>query len=121
MLSPLHHHMLTLPGYLTVLSCTQNPSNIEHDNIHESEMAGCHGMTSLPLPCPPLATSDPFHLCSAPSASTPLQLRSMLVQLTQLHHAHSQTNHRSILNPLGPGSHAKGCCLYTLSTFVLFA
>ena len=76
----------------------------------------CHGMTSLPLLHPPLATSEPFHLHSAPSASTPLQLRSMLVQLTQLHHAHSQTNHGSTPDPFGPGSHAKGHCLYTLST-----
>src|SRR5258708_3996484 len=27
----------------------------------------CHGMTSLPLLHPPLATSKPFHLCSAPT------------------------------------------------------
>src|SRR5258707_15074561 len=47
-------------------------------------------MTSLLLLCPPLATSEPFHLCSAPPASTPLQLQSMLVQLTQLHRTHSQ-------------------------------
>src|SRR5258705_9324748 len=88
----------------------------------ESEdIYACHGMTSLPLLRPPLATSDPFHLCSAPSASTLLQLRSMLAQLTQLHCTHSQTNHRSILDPFGPGSHAKGHHLYTLSTFVLFA
>src|SRR6266436_7270840 len=33
MLSPLHHHMLTLPRYLTMLSCTWNPSNVEHDSI----------------------------------------------------------------------------------------
>src|SRR5258708_12277075 len=32
--------------------------------------AECHGMTSLPLPCPPLATSEPFCLHSASSAST---------------------------------------------------
>src|SRR5258708_5225654 len=83
--------------------------------------AECHGMTSLPLPCPPLATSEPFCLHSASSASTPLQLRSMLVQLMQLHHAHSWTNHRSTPDPFRPGSHAKGRCLYTLSTFVLFA
>src|SRR5260370_13389220 len=49
----------------------------------------CHGMTSLPLLHPPLATSEPFCLCSAPSTSTLLQLRSMLVQLTQLHCTHS--------------------------------
>src|SRR5258708_24811524 len=47
-------------------------------------------MTSLPLLCPPLATSEPFCLCSAPPASTPLQLQSMLAQLTQLHHTHSR-------------------------------
>ena len=27
----------------------------------------CHGMTSLPLLCPPLAASNPFHLHSAPT------------------------------------------------------
>src|SRR5258708_36097661 len=31
MLSPLHHHMLALPRYLTALSCTRNPSDIKHD------------------------------------------------------------------------------------------
>ncbi len=31
MLSPLHHHMLTLPRYLTTLSHTQNPSDVKHD------------------------------------------------------------------------------------------
>ncbi len=36
--------------------------------------AGCHGMTSLPLLCPPLAASDPICLHSAPSAPTLLQL-----------------------------------------------
>src|SRR5258708_5316988 len=34
----------------------------------------CHGTTSLPLLCPPLATSDPICPHSAPSTSTPLQL-----------------------------------------------
>src|SRR5258708_9997446 len=81
----------------------------------------CHGTTSLPLLCPPLATSNPIHLHSASSASAPLQLRCILAQLVQLCHTHSQTNHRSIPDPFGPGSHAQGCCLYTLSTFVLFA
>src|SRR5258708_35602466 len=38
----------------------------------------CHGTTSLPLLHPPLAASEPFHLCSAPPTSTLLQLRSML-------------------------------------------
>src|SRR5258708_29423550 len=88
----------------------------------KGRMAGhCHGMTSLPLLHPPLATSKPFCLCSTPSTSTLLQLQSMLVQLMQLHHAHPQTNHGSTLDPFGPGSHAKGRCLYTLSTFILFA
>src|SRR5258708_23326789 len=32
-LSPLHHHMLTPPGYLTMLSHTRNPSNVECDSI----------------------------------------------------------------------------------------
>src|SRR5258708_14700049 len=36
--------------------------------------AWCHGTTSLPLLHPPLAASEPFCLCSAPSTSTPLQL-----------------------------------------------
>src|SRR5258708_3421987 len=31
MLSPLHHHMLTPPRYLTAPSHTQNPSDIERD------------------------------------------------------------------------------------------
>ena len=31
MLSPLHCHMLTLPGYPTTLSCTRNPSDVKHD------------------------------------------------------------------------------------------
>src|SRR5258708_32509566 len=81
----------------------------------------CHGMPSLPLLCPPLAASDPFCLCSTPSTSPPLQLQSMLVQLMQLHCTHSQTNCGSTLDLFRPGSHAKGHCLYTLSTFVLFA
>ncbi len=78
----------------------------------------CHGMTSLPLLCSPLATSDPFHLHSTSSASTPLQPWCVLVQLC---HAHSRTNWGSMPDPFGPGSHARGCCLYTLSTSVLFA
>src|SRR5258708_26635122 len=81
----------------------------------------CHGMASHSLLCPPLAASNAIRLLSAPSASTLLQLQSILVQLVQLCHAHSQTNCRSIPGLFGPGSHAKGCCLYTLSTFVLFA
>src|SRR5258708_387917 len=70
---------------------------------------------------PPLAASDPIHLHSTPYASTLLQLQSILVQLMQLCHAHSRTNCGSILDLFGPGSHAKGHRLYTLSTFVLFA
>src|SRR5258708_4009391 len=31
MLSPLHHHTLTPPGYPTMPSHTQNPSDIKHD------------------------------------------------------------------------------------------
>src|SRR5258706_11509200 len=31
-LSPLHHHMLTPPGYPTAPSRTQNPSDIERDS-----------------------------------------------------------------------------------------
>src|SRR6266436_9634944 len=34
MLSPPHHHMLTPTGYPTALSCTQYPSNVEHDISH---------------------------------------------------------------------------------------
>src|SRR5258707_124122 len=83
--------------------------------------ANCHGMTSLPLLCPPLATSNPIHLHSTSSTSTLLQLQCTLAQLVQLHHTHSQTNCGSIPDPFGPGSHAKGHHLYTLSTFVLFA
>ncbi len=81
----------------------------------------CHGMTSLPPLCPPLATSNPICIHSTSSASAPLQLQCILVQLVQLHCTCSQTNHRSIPDPFRPGSHAKGCHLYTLSTFVLFA
>src|SRR5260221_1663535 len=80
----------------------------------------CHGTTSLPLLHPPLATSEPFHLCSAPSTSTHLQLQSMLAQLMQLHCAHSQTNLGSTPDRFRPGSHAKGPSLYILSTSRLF-
>src|SRR6266446_1038356 len=86
-----------------------------------AQIVACHGTTSLPLFCPPLATSDPICLHSTSSASTLLQLQCVLAQLVQLHCAHSQTNCRSIPDPFGPGSHAKGHHLYTLSTFVLFA
>src|SRR5258708_23036690 len=86
-----------------------------------SEITQCHGMTSLPPLCPPLPASNPIHLHSTPSAFTLLQLQSILAQLIQLHCAHSRTNHRPIPDPFGPGSHAKGHHLYTLSTFVLFA
>src|SRR5258708_26225814 len=72
----------------------------------------------LQLPPPPLCL---LCLHSASSTSTLLQLQCILAQLIQLHHAHSQTNHGSTPDPSGPGSHAKGCCLYTPSTFVLFA
>src|SRR5258705_8768557 len=33
MLSPLHHHTLTLPGYPTTPSHTRNPSNVKHDKL----------------------------------------------------------------------------------------
>src|SRR6266436_986997 len=56
----------------------------------------CHGTPSLPLLHPPLAASDPICLHSTPSASTLLQLQSILVQLMQLCHTHSWTNHKSI-------------------------
>src|SRR5258708_16553244 len=89
--------------------------------VHDSKVGPCHGMTSLPLLRPPLATSDPICLLSVPSASTPLKLQSVLMQLVQLCHTHSQTNCRSIPDLFGPVSHAKGHHLYTLSTSVLFA
>src|SRR5260370_32676014 len=41
-----------------------------HGQALPQAAAECHGMTSLPLPCPPLATSEPFCLHSASSAST---------------------------------------------------
>src|SRR5258708_3112689 len=68
-------------------------------------------MTSLPLLCPPPATSSPFCLHSTPSTSTLLQLLSMPAQLMQLCHAHSHTNHGSTPDLFRPGSHAKGCCV----------
>src|SRR5258705_4708951 len=70
---------------------------------------------------PPFPFSAHLWLPLTPSASTLLQLRSILAQLMQLHCAHSQTNCGSILDLFGPGSHTKGHHLYTLSTFVLFA
>src|SRR5258708_23798316 len=91
-------------------------------------MGLCHGMTSLPLLHPPLATSNPICLHSTPSAPTPLHLPPLhsnsdayLCNLCNLWHTHSLTNCGSILDPFRPGSHAKGRHLYTLSTFVLFA
>src|SRR6266446_6743980 len=53
---------------------------------------GCHGMTSLPLLCPPLAASDPICLHSASSTSALLQLQCTLGQLAQLCCTHSRTN-----------------------------
>src|SRR5258707_4737753 len=50
MLSPLHHHMLTPPGYLTMLSCTWNPSNIECDSI-----------SRLPHDCHTWLTNATYH------------------------------------------------------------
>src|SRR5258708_37899590 len=40
-LSPLHHHTLTPPRYLTVPSHTQNPSDVEHDNLTQSSQCPC--------------------------------------------------------------------------------
>src|SRR5258708_15381518 len=40
MLSPLHHHMLTLPRYPTVPSCTRNPSDVKCDT-------GCLGRNEI--------------------------------------------------------------------------
>src|SRR5258708_6273789 len=42
MLSPLHCHMLTPPRYLTMLSHTQNPSNVKCDRI---------GLTQISIIC----------------------------------------------------------------------
>src|SRR5258708_20892185 len=92
-----------------------------HPCIWSMPVVLCHDTTSLPLLRPPLATSDPICLHSASSASALLQLRCVLVQLVQVHCAHSRPNHSSIPDPFGPGSHTKGHHLYTLSTFVLFA
>src|SRR5258708_24438566 len=107
------------PSLFYLLTCNVLYHKVRHGTASQPYM--CHGTTSLPLLHPPLAASDPIYLHSTSSASTLLQLQCVLVQLFQLHHTHSWTNHRSILDPFGPGSHAKGCCLYTLSTFVLFA
>src|SRR5258708_4032392 len=101
--------------------CGMSPSSHHCHIAKNQDDLLCHGMTSLPLLCPPLAASDPIHLHSASSTSAPLQLQCILVQLVQLHHGHSWTNCRSIPDPFGPGSHTKGHHLYTLSTFVLFA
>src|SRR6266436_1229956 len=70
---------------------------------------------------PPFPFSTHLWPPPTPSASTPLQLQSILAQLMQLCHTHSQTNYRSIPDLFGPGSHTKVHHLYTLSTFVLFA
>src|SRR5260221_14741552 len=57
-LSPLHHHMLTLPGYPTALSHTWNPSNIEHDtlciycSVHVISFLLRHPAGIYPLECP---------------------------------------------------------------------
>src|SRR5258708_25462554 len=50
MLSPLHRHMLTLPGYLTALSRTQNPSDVECDSI-----------SRLPHDCHTWLTNAAYH------------------------------------------------------------
>src|SRR5258708_39217961 len=50
MLSPLHHHMLTPPRYLTAPSHTQNPSDIEHDSI-----------SRLPHDCHTWLTNTAYH------------------------------------------------------------
>ena len=94
-------------------------------DIDLSSMSWCD------LPSPSLPTSHhlqphppplcSFHLHSASSASTPLQLWSILAQLMQLHRTHSWTNCESIPDPFSPGPYTKGHHLYTLSTFVLFA
>ncbi len=63
---------------------------LQPDNQLVKKSLNCHGTTSLPLLCPPPATSDPIQLYLPP---TPLQLQSILMQLAQLCHTHSQTNH----------------------------
>src|SRR6266436_6176643 len=103
------------------LGASSNYGGTDHYRMAWSGESECHGMTSLPLLCPPLATSNHLHLHSTSSASALLQLQCILVQLIQLHCTHSQTNRRSTPDPFGPGSHAKGSHLYTPSTFVLFA
>src|SRR5258708_21185582 len=50
MLSPLHCHTLTLPGYLTVPSCTWNPSDVKHDSI-----------SRLPHNCHTCLTNAAYH------------------------------------------------------------
>src|SRR6266436_8697585 len=49
-LSPLHCHTLTPPGYLTTLSHTQNPSNVERDSI-----------SRLPHDCHTWLTNATYH------------------------------------------------------------
>src|SRR5258705_1361457 len=102
------------------LNLKKNQTGIQHN------MCNCISPRGLPkakgvMVCPPFPFSGHLWPPPTPSASTLLQLQSMLAQLMQLHCAHSRTNCRSILDPFGPGSHIKGHCLYTLSTFVLFA
>src|SRR5258705_8945716 len=66
-----------------------------------------HMLTPPGYPTAPSCTRNPSDI--ERDTSTPLQLQSILAQLVQLCCAHSQTNHGSILDLFGPGSHAKGC------------
>src|SRR5258708_7536564 len=50
MLSPLHCHTLTPPGYLTAPSRTWNPSDVEHDSI-----------SRLPHDCHTWLTNTAYH------------------------------------------------------------
>src|SRR5258708_38434333 len=74
-LSPLHHHTLTLPRYLTAPSHTRNPSDVERDNV-------CmHPFWFSPSTC--AAIGPQTHLAHPPSipwpsAPTPTPLQSPL-------------------------------------------
>src|SRR5260221_5300999 len=57
-LSPLHHHMLTPPGYPTAPSHTRNPSDVERDSI-----------SRLPHDCHTWLTNAAYHHETAQDAS----------------------------------------------------
>ena len=94
--------------------------------VLKEHVVGIKAMQNGVMVQPPFPFSAHPWLPLTPSASTlchlpPLHSNSeaYLCNLCKLCHAHSQTNCGSIPDPFGPGSHAKGHCLYTLSTFVL--